>query len=46
MLNGIEADSAETVEAKAKKACEEMGKNGKPEITQRSKTTVAGHCPD
>jgi hypothetical protein len=45
-INGVEGDSPEAIEAKAKKACEEIGKKGRPAITERTKTAVAGHCTD
>jgi hypothetical protein len=46
MLNGIENDSAAEVDAKIKKICEDMGRKGTPEIKERTKTAVAGYCPE
>lgn len=45
-LNGVENDGAEQVDAKIKRMCEDMGRKGKPEIKERTKSAVAGHCPE
>ena len=44
-FNGIGTDSPAELQAKIKQACEHMGRHGKPEIMEQTKTAVAGHCP-
>jgi hypothetical protein len=43
-LNGIEKDDPAQVDARIKAMCADMGKTGTPEILERTKNTVAGHC--
>ena len=44
-LNGIENDSPAELDAKIKKACEGLGRNGTPQISEKTKTSVTGFCP-
>ncbi|HWC95008.1 MAG TPA: hypothetical protein VG475_18075 [Pseudolabrys sp.] len=45
-FNGVEDDSPAALEAKIKQTCEKMGRHGKPEIKQQTKSAVAGFCPE
>ena len=45
-FNGVENDSPAALEAKIKQTCEKMGRHGKPEIKQQTKSAVAGFCPE
>jgi hypothetical protein len=44
-LNGIENDSPTELDAKIKKACEGLGRNGTPQISDKTKNSVTGFCP-
>jgi hypothetical protein len=45
-MNGIDNDSPADLDAKIKKMCESMGRKGTPQVKERSKTAVAGYCPE
>ena len=45
-FNGVENDSPAALEAKIKQTCEKMGRHGKPEIKEQTKSAVAGFCPE
>ena len=41
-----EKDDAAAIDQKLRAACERLGLKGTPEITERSASSVSGHCPN
>lgn len=45
-LHNVKGRSPEDVMHMVKSVCEQMGRKGKPQITEQTDATVAGHCPE
>ncbi len=45
-LNGVAGDSPAALDAEIQKMCDDMGKHGKPKITEQTKSSVSGQCMD
>ena len=45
-VNGNGNESPAELDAKVAKMCADMGRKGKPEIQERTKSSVSAYCPE